>query len=330
MTKLSVIVPVYNVEKYLEKCIDSILRQTFTEFELILVNDGSTDKSGLICEEYVKLDKRVKVIHKNNGGLSSARNAGLDIANGEYIGFIDSDDYIDPNMLNQMYITAKNYNADIVSCRFLRINENEQEDIKVLQSTEVRVYDSYKALEEYLSYKDENLKDIHTVVWNKIYKRHLFNNIKFPEGKIFEDGYVTYRLIHEANQIAVLNNIYYYYVQRSNSIMKKINPIQLLNTYDDWCLIYRFLMLNYPNLASLAANRYIKKCINLYIQLNSFEISEKDRKRYKVKIEKDLNKDYTSLMKMKVGLKNKFILFLFKHVKYETFKYYYRMLNEIW
>lgn len=117
MPKISIIVPIYNVEKYIEKCIQSILNQTFSDFELILVNDGSTDSCGEICDKYKKLDDRIIVIHKVNGGLSSARNAGIDIARGEYIGFIDSDDYIHEKMYEILYNNAITYNSDIVICK---------------------------------------------------------------------------------------------------------------------------------------------------------------------------------------------------------------------
>src|SRR5690348_8514297 len=123
--KISIIVPIYDVQKYLFKCIDSILAQTFTDYELILVNDGSPDSCGEICNEFAKKDKRIKVIHKKNGGLSSARNAGLEIAKGEYIGFIDSDDFIHNKMYEILYQNALFHSSDIIICDFLKVNEGE-------------------------------------------------------------------------------------------------------------------------------------------------------------------------------------------------------------
>ena len=128
--KLSIIVTIYNREKYLEKCINSILNQTFNSFELILVNDGSTDRSADICDKYANLDSRVRVIHKKNGGVSSARNVGIDNSNGEYIGFVDSDDYIKDDMYEIMYTKAKEFLADIVICRCIDVKEDEIKNVK--------------------------------------------------------------------------------------------------------------------------------------------------------------------------------------------------------
>ena len=123
MPKVSVIVPVYNTEQYLKECVDSLLKQTLTDLEIILIDDGSPDNSAYICDEYAKLDSRVKVIHKENGGLSSARNAALDICKGEYIGFVDSDDFVEPTMFEELYNSAINYNSDISICALSTFSE---------------------------------------------------------------------------------------------------------------------------------------------------------------------------------------------------------------
>ena len=178
MNDISVIVPVYNVEKYLEKCIDSILSQTFKNFEIILVDDGSTDSCGIICDEYERLDNRVKVIHKINGGLSSARNSGLEIASGEYVAFVDSDDWIDKNMYQELYNEAKKNNADIVQCKFIKAKD-ENVSIYNNEFNEVEVIGNLDALCNLY-----NERCIETVVtWNKLYKRYLFNDIVFPQWK---------------------------------------------------------------------------------------------------------------------------------------------------
>ena len=126
MPKISIIIPIYNLEKYLDKCIKSILNQTFKDFELILVNDGSTDKSGVICDNYKKVDDRIVVIHKENGGTSSARNIGIDIARGKYIGFVDGDDYIHENMYYELYENLIKNNSDISICKFVRVYDNSE------------------------------------------------------------------------------------------------------------------------------------------------------------------------------------------------------------
>lgn len=215
MCKISIIVPIYNVEKYLKKCINSILEQTFNEFELILVNDGSTDQSLKICNEYKRLDSRVRVINKLNGGLSSARNAGLEVANGEYIAFVDSDDYIDSDMYNMMIGLAKERNADIVQCRFKKVYDDyydsKMEELKFIE------INSNNALYKLLKIGEINVQCV--VSWNKIYKKELFKDIRFPVGKIHEDEFTTYKLFDESKKVIIMENELYYYRQVKGSIM---------------------------------------------------------------------------------------------------------------
>lgn len=167
MVKLSVILTVYNVEKYLKRCIDSIIKQTYKDFELILVDDGSIDNSSKICDKFCKQDKRIKVIHKENGGVSSARNAGLDIAEGDYISFIDSDDYIEVDMFKKLIQIMIENNADIAQCNFKVVCKNEKM-IKNKIYKDVKVGDRYVALNEIIDVPFSN------VVWNKIYKKRNF------------------------------------------------------------------------------------------------------------------------------------------------------------
>lgn len=210
---ISVIVPIYNVEKYLYECIDSICRQTYNKLEIILVNDGSKDNCGKICDEYAKRDKRIKVIHKENGGLSSARNAGLDIAKGEYISFIDSDDKIANNFFEKLYKLSKINNADIVECNFLKF-ENE---ITVTETKEnIKVYSSREM--QHRLYSDENIRT--KVVWNKLYKKYIYKNLRFPLGKINEDEFCTYKAFDNCKKnIVIINLPLYYYRYNPTSIM---------------------------------------------------------------------------------------------------------------
>ena len=213
---ISIIVPVYNVEKYLPTCVDSILCQTFTNFELILVDDGSTDRSGIICDEYEKKDTRVKVIHKENGGLSSARNAGLYIAKGKYIGFVDSDDFIDKEMYKVLYNEAEKNIADLVICDFKKVNENYKiKKDSVFQEKNIEILKSDYILDNMYG----NMYGKYIVSWNKLYNKNLFYKIKFPTGKINEDEFIAHRLLKLANKIIYINSKLYYYMQRSNSIM---------------------------------------------------------------------------------------------------------------
>jgi len=212
---ISVIVPIYNVGDYLRKCIDSIINQTYTNLEIILVDDGSTDNCGSICDEYKLKDNRIKVIHKPNGGLSSARNAGLDIATGSLIGFVDSDDYIEPTMYEELYNNMIKYGSDIAIC-------NIYNDIYGKKNIRIK-NESYK---EFFSKDKEKFNNIHSkcrclmvVAWNKLYKRYIFDNIRYPNGRIYEDSFILCELLDRANKVSFIFNPLYNYIYRKDSIV---------------------------------------------------------------------------------------------------------------
>ncbi len=214
--QLSIIVPVYNVQAYIKKCIQSILSQKFKDFELILIDDGSKDKSGYICDEYAKLDTRIKVIHKENEGLSSARNIGLKNAEGEYIGFVDSDDWIHENMYYDLINTAINEKSDIVQCKYIKVFDKDT-NINLLGTYKIK---NYKHIDCLYNLYDENYPET-VVCWNKIYKRELFNDIEFPLKKIHEDEFTTHKVLYKAKKFTMLENQYYFYRQRDGSIMSE-------------------------------------------------------------------------------------------------------------
>lgn len=212
--KLSIIVPIYNVEKYLDKCILSILNQDYKDFELILVNDGSPDRCEEICNKYLLNDRRVRLINKANGGLSSARNAGLDIAKGEYIGFVDSDDWIEKEMYSTLMEIVEKNGSDIVQCEYYSALYD-TDTIKDNKNVIVRNFTNIEAINN--MYGDLQVST--TVSWNKIYKRSLFDGIRFPIGKLHEDEFTTYKLLYRSNKISYINKELYYYRQTPNSIM---------------------------------------------------------------------------------------------------------------
>ncbi len=204
---ISVIVPVYKVENYIHECVDSIIAQTYTNLEIILVDDGSPDNCSKICDEYAEKDSRVKVIHQENGGLSAARNAGLDIATGDYIGYVDSDDYIELNMYEELYEAIKEYNSDLSICgvkKFELENRLEVYGNKSLTKNEF--------LKELLS---ENVK---SYVCNKLYKKSLFDNIRFPEGELFEDLKIMHLIAEKTTVVGFIDKTFYNYRIRQNSI----------------------------------------------------------------------------------------------------------------
>ena len=217
MAQVSIIVPVYQVETYLRQCIDSLLAQTFTDFELILVDDGSKDKSGEICEEYAGKDGRVRVIHKENGGLSDARNAGLEQAAGEYFMFVDSDDYIAPTMIERLYNSIQSESADIAACNFCYVfDKKEKKDFSTATEAEV-----LQGSEIFYYRKNDRSYGFWTVAWNKLYKSETFRNVRFRFGKYHEDEFWANDIYQLEIRVATIPECLYYYRQRDNSIMGK-------------------------------------------------------------------------------------------------------------
>ncbi len=212
---ISIVVPIYKVEAYLERCIDSIRKQTYKQIEIILVEDGSPDNCGKICDAYAKKDVRIQVIHKSNGGLSDARNAGIEIAKGTYIAFIDADDYVMPNYIENLYQLCKNYQAEIAICHYQKVYSLEPE---VLSSKpNVQVYTGKELLYQMYNPKTE----IEVVAWNKLYLKSLWEGVIYPKGRIHEDEATTYQLLYKTQKVVVTDEILYAYYQTPNSITKK-------------------------------------------------------------------------------------------------------------
>lgn len=219
---ISIVVPIYKVEKYLKRCVDSILAQTYKNLEIILVDDGSPDNCGAICDEYQKQDNRIQVIHKENGGLSDARNKGIDIAKGKYIAFVDSDDFIHPKFIETLYNLCIENNCEIAQVDFKRVYNDH---IAVVPEEKVvQVYTTQEFL--YHLYSKDYVKMI--VAWNKLYKKELFEQIRYPFGKLHEDEATTYRLVYEAKKIAISNQpLYNYFFEESSITNKKYNEKRL-------------------------------------------------------------------------------------------------------
>lgn len=214
---VSVIVPVYNVESYLRKCLDSIVGQTYHDLEIILVDDGSTDKSGDICDEYAKNDSRIIVIHKENGGLSDARNAGMRIATGEYVGFVDSDDWIELDMYEILYQLCEQYQLDLVAARFC-LNENGIDVNNCVTNKFVEM--TGKELLECNIFECDS-KVVTNSVWDRLYRRTLIQGIEFPKGRKYEDICFTTNVFLKAERCGYLDKELYHYTVRDDSIMGK-------------------------------------------------------------------------------------------------------------
>lgn len=209
---ISIIIPVYKVEKYLEKCIESVLNQTYKKLQIILVDDGSPDNCGDICDRYAKMDERIEVIHKENGGLSDARNAGLKVVRGEYIGFIDSDDYVSKEMFENMYNTLISNNADVSICNFYTVIDDK--NIIKNEDNGIEIYNKLEILKEVLLDKK-----IQSYAWNKLYKKELFKDIEYPVGKKYEDIGTTFYILEKCNKVAASGRPEYYYLTRGDSIV---------------------------------------------------------------------------------------------------------------
>ncbi|HEM4070710.1 TPA: glycosyltransferase family 2 protein [Streptococcus suis] len=218
---ISIIVPVYNVENYLDECIRTVLGQTYSNWELLLINDGSTDSSGSMCDDYARRDDRIRVIHKNNGGLSDARNAGIDNCTGEYITFLDSDDGIRGDFLEECVTTANQHNVDIVIGHFFIWDENNQTFLYFVdqaQKDTTEVISAQEALNRQVVWKNLNTAPF-VVAWGKLFRASLFNTVRFPKGKVFEDEYTIHKTLLESNTVALINKEFYMYRRHGNSIM---------------------------------------------------------------------------------------------------------------
>lgn len=225
---ISVVVPVYNVEDYIHKCVDSIINQTYRNLEIILVDDGSSDNSGRICDEYAEIDERIKVIHKENGGLSDARNAGIEISKGDYLGFVDSDDYIDADMYCILMNNLKNADADISTCG--RIIVTGDDSIPLCEKNTTACLNSYDAINDLFTRN----KFVFHAAWDKLYKREMFSNIRFPIGRLFEDAAVMYQIFEKANKIVATEKQMYYYLQRQGSISNCLyNKNKVLHQFEN-------------------------------------------------------------------------------------------------
>lgn len=306
---ISVIVPVYNVAEFLPYSLESIINQKYQNLEIIIVNDGSTDKSLEICNEYAKKDSRIKIINQTNKGLSSARNAGLEIATGKYIGFIDSDDIISSEFFEYLYKIIIDTNSDIAECAFVKIGEEDvflrkyKFDTNNAKKYPNVIVDSEGALNR-LHNEDVNITVKTVVVWNKLYKKCLFDNIRFPEGKRYEDDFTTYKMLREIQKMVSTDRVLYNYVQREKSIMHQkfsIKRLDALEVFD-----------NYIKEFKLHSDQYLfDKCLVRYLRvlttiLEELQNSDYNEKEIIINIIKEKYKETVSILEKH---KNNLILF---------------------
>lgn len=268
MAKIGVIVPVYNAERYLKKCIESILNQSFQDFELILIDDGSIDASGKICDEYAEKNKNVRVIHSEHKGLAAIRNKGLDENTSEYIAFVDSDDYIDRNYLETLFQMMIRNEADLViSC-----GKNVADD--AVNKTEESDFAADR-IEEHIAPKSEIYKRMFadrqtiTFAWGKLYHRNIFQTVHYPDGELYEDMKVIDKIIENSHRIVYTSYAGYYYVQTLDSITRgKASPEHMVLLENERQLL-NFISQNYPDISKEAKRHYFWSCFFVLSRLVS-------------------------------------------------------------
>ncbi|MBZ9536856.1 glycosyltransferase [Cytobacillus oceanisediminis] len=260
-SKISIIVPVYNVANYIDRCVTSLIKQTYNNLEIILINDGSTDASGDICDRYSETDSRIIVIHKENGGLSDARNKGLDIASGEYIAFVDSDDYINKEMYSLLYESLTESNSDISEVGYMEVSDDYSKS-DIIEPFQTTLYDKKTALVSTIT--DQHCR---TYVWNKLYKKELWEDVRFPAGKLFEDAYTTYKVINKVSRLIKLDCKLYYYYQRADSIVNTSFSLKKLDHCSALREMMEFMEKKYPNESPITSIKYFGDCLAYLQQL---------------------------------------------------------------
>lgn len=291
--KISVIIPVYKVQEYLPKCIESVLQQTYHNLEIILVDDGSPDKCGKICEAYAKKDSRIQVIHKKNGGLASARNAGMDCASGDFILFVDSDDWITKNACQVLYQGLKRYDADCAVGKCITVLDKKGRFIPQKSKAQpLQCKTPTEAMKQVLLTCSSSC--------NRLYKRNIIERFRFPEGRINEDEPVMLRVYAKCNKILFLDQETYYYRKRSNSITTSHFSLQNVDCYYNSAENLTFIKKKKPELTECAEFKYIKTMLYCYVHLSLMKRNPKTEK-----IRKELHKNIRK--NRSLALKNRYL-----------------------
>ena len=304
---ISVIVPVYNVEKYLNKCVDSIVNQTYKNLEIILVDDGSPDNCPKICDEYAKKDNRIKVIHKENGGLSDARNKGIEVATGKYIGFVDSDDWIDLNMYEELYKVIKEFNASVAVCNILKV-KNEDQKINNNKKNNTKVYSQEDYLKKYFKI---NCQGCEYYACNKLFKSSILETNQFPVKLTSEDVFGTYKALLKSNNIVETNQVNYYYRFNENGITGKFSKKDY-DLFKIWDFVVEYTNKNAPEYSEYALlNRKRINFTILYRIAKHYKIKELKKMDIVEKLLSELKRDQKFLLSSPIVLSRKIIIFLF-------------------
>lgn len=289
MNLVSVIVPIYNVENYLARCINSLMQQTYSNIEILLINDGSKDNCELICQEFLQKDNRIRYYKKENGGLSSARNYGIDRAKGDYLVFVDSDDYVSRKMIKVLLETALSNDADMVECEFLEFFENEIiNDSNVDNALNNKSYSSYEAISSLICNTG-----ITPIAWNKIYKKEIFNKLRYKVGIYHEDEEIIVKLLNRCKKICKIDNQLYFYMKRNGSITNsKFNKrhLDIIKIMDERIQILKSLNCN-KHLISLTTVRFSNICNELYVKMLLSDVPLENEKSNLINLRNKIIKD---------------------------------------
>lgn len=279
---ISVIVPAYKVEAYLERCVESVRRQSYQNLEIILVDDGSPDGCPAICDACAREDDRIRVIHQKNAGLSGARNAGIEIAKGEYLAFVDSDDYVAADFIEALYRLIQETGCGIAQCRFAYV---QGEALKEEKKNDWKIYRGLSLMQQL--YGDEEEATYFVVAWNKLYKKELFRNIRYPVGRIHEDEATTYRLFHESKKLAFLDRaLYGYFTENTGSITARFTEkrLQWLTANEERVDFFRENQ--YEELLPDVYRKLCDACITFYFRCTP---EVENAKELKARLKKQLN-----------------------------------------
>lgn len=254
---ITVIIPVYNVQDYLARCVDSVLAQTHQDLEIILVDDGSTDASGDICDQYAERDSRISVIHKSNGGLSDARNAALDVMRGDYVTFVDADDYVHPQFVELLLHTIEGTGAPIAVCRWQELNDGERPKSADTGNITTKLFSQAEAINSVFYQQELN----HSAC-SRLFKASIFDGLRFPEGKLYEDLAVIYPILKKVDRVALISPAMYYYMHRTGSIIESMT-LQRTHVLDHLESLEEQVADEAPQFLPAVRSRHLSACFNM-------------------------------------------------------------------
>lgn len=291
---ISVVIPIYNTEKYLEDCIKSVVNQSYTNLDIILVNDGSTDKSKDICEKWTKKDPRIRLINQINMGAAMAKNTGLDAIKGDLFMILDSDDLLHQNNIEILYNCMQKQNSEIIEACHTTIFE-EFKNINIYQNNKIENFNTENALKELII-----SRKFHQTPWNKLYKTKLLKDLRFPKGRYIDDEYWTYKLFANSKKITWVDSMIYFYRQHEQSTMGRQYSIKRLDAIDALYERYNFIKEKFPSLGKIAYRAFLNNSIYNFQKLCMFSELDEDEKyrndllnKIKQSLEKDKINDFT-------------------------------------